>query len=42
MTFLSHTALSSRFIQDFLDHYVDKHQSNYLHDTTGPLSTLYI
>ena len=24
MTFLSHTSCSSRFIQDFLDHYVDQ------------------
>ena len=36
MTFLSHTALSSRFIQDFLDHYVDKGQSNYLHVRRSP------
>ena len=31
MTFLSHTLFSSVFIQDFLDHYVDRCRFNDLH-----------
>ena len=40
MTCLSHTSLSSVFIKDFPDHYVDQRRSNYLHVGRNPWMNL--